>query len=200
MDVAVWRAWQRHNSEWDETCGSRLQHVQATLTRHPANHRQLWCITPTKRRHKLQLTEAALTPSNTHQALLLFESFVWKQFSALGMNSPAVYHGPCAKTNAKEWRLIGKVMQRSKELQLCSVSFVCLWFARRWVELTHPWGGQRRNTVWFIQDTHTIWVARLQAQAETAVSVSEVRRRRKEAKSWEFTSLYPPLTHASCRL
>lgn len=30
--------------------------------------------------------------------------------------------------------------------------------------------------------THTIWVARLQAQAGTAASVSEVKRRRKETE------------------
>ncbi len=50
---------------------------------------------------------------------------------------------------------------------------------------------------------HTIWVARLQAQAETAVCVSEVKRRRKEAKNWEFSihipisplSLYSPPAH-----
>lgn len=91
MEVAVWGAWQRHNSEWDETCCSRLQHVQATLTRHPVNHQQRWCITPTKRRDTLQMMEAALTPTKTLQAVQLFESCLktlWRtvnEFSGCGI-------------------------------------------------------------------------------------------------------------------
>lgn len=52
--------------------------------------------------------------------------------------------------------------------------------------------------------THTIWVARLQAQAGTAASVSEVKRRRKETERGEKLRIHisvSPLTHTcSCQL
>lgn len=42
--------------------------------------------------------------------------------------------------------------------------------------------------------THTIWVARLQAQAETADSVSEGEEKKSDGESWEFACLHPPHT------
>lgn len=93
-------------------------------------------------------------------------------------------------------------MQEIKPSPTCQVICVCLWacghlfpHAFVWVVAwMWPHGGEvnwhtpedDRGGTWSdLFKTHTIWVARLQAWAETTVSVSEVKRKRKETKRGE---------------
>lgn len=71
---------------------------------------------------------------------------------------------------------------------MCMCVSTCMWVAAcMWwngsEEVTHTPEGVQAEEHSLIYARHTIWVARLQAQAETAVCVSEVKRRRKEAKN-----------------